>query len=1823
MNSAAQLPSTYDRGASAKRLVLLAVLLANLLYSMLAFAQIVGTGQLNVERRGHTATLLEDGKVLIVGGDNQNGTVSQTEMFDPVSRTSSLAAVLGAARTDHTATRLSDGRVLIIGGRDQNGTLTSTEIYNPLTVAFTAGPSLITPRSGHTVTLLADGKFLIAGGDLMGSAELYNPTTQSVSLVAGSMNTARKFHSAILASSGQVLIIGGVNAQDAMLNTAEVFDPASQTFYLPPTDMQTARAFATLKLLSDGKVQIIGGDAELSMEVFDPRDGVFIAKALLPPNIDLLGATLSTQSRAALFSPSISKDPLLQGILTAEQLSLLDRADQSITELPSRNQALVAGGVNSTGQVLNSAKLVSSSRASVTTDKTDYAPGQIVTITGTGFQPNEQVDIYFHEFPEEYPDVFLSAVANQQGNFVTAEFAPQEIDIGRIFTLTAIGQTSGFVAQTAFKDNKNFTIRFAGTGSGSVTFSSVTGSPGPSTNPCSGTPNPCVNALNNNATGTITATANVGSVFAGWSSIVLNGNGSITCAANSCTFNMGTGGGDPKEITVTFNAAIPTKLAFDVQPTNTDKDSTISPAVTVRILDASNNLVTSSTRNVSLTIGTNPSSGTLTGTTTVVAVGGIATFSNLSINNAGNGYTLVASSALPTPALTTATSTVFNINKLAQTINFGALVNKTYGDTPIVVSATGGASGNTVTFSSQTLSICTASGTNGSTVTILGAGTCTIRASQLGNSNYNAANNVDQSFTVNKATLTVTADNQSRAYGAPNPTLTATISGFANSETLASSGVTGTASCSTTATVASPASTPTYPITCTIGTLASSKYTFSFVAGVLTINKASQTITGFAPSSPLTYSSGGTFTLSATGGASGNPVIFGSTTASVCTVSGSTANIVSAGTCSLTADQAGNGNYEAASQVIANVVINKASQTIIFGALAAKTFGDADFTVSATGGPSGNPVTFSSQTTPVCTVSGNTVHILTAGGCTIRASQTGNTNYAAAADVDQSFTINKATPIVTVSGGPFTYNGNPHAATVAVTGVGSVAVNGTMSVTYNGSATVPTHADTYAVNVSFISSDTNYSNANGSGSITIVKASSTTVVSCPASVIYHGAAQTPCTAAVTGVGGLNQVLSVTYANNINAGTATASASFDGDANHNDSSDSKNFTIEKAASVTSVSCPASVTYNSAAQTPCTAAVTGVGGLNQVLSVTYANNINAGTATASASFDGDANHNGSSDSKNFTIEKAATVTTVTCGAGPFTYNGNPHIPCSASVTGPGLNESLTVNYTDNVNAGMAAASASYAESANYLGSTDSKNFTIEKAASVTSVSCPASVIYNGAAQTPCTAAVTGVGGLNQVLSVTYANNINAGTATASASFDGDANHNGSSDSKNFTIEKAATVTTVTCGAGPFTYNGNPHTPCAASVTGPGLNESLTVNYTDNVNAGMAAASASYAESANYLGSTDSKNFTIEKAASVTSVSCPASVIYNGAAQTPCTAAVTGVGGLNQVLSVTYANNINAGTATASASFAGDANHNGSTDSKSFTIEKASSTTTVTFESGPYMYRGTAFTATAGVMGVGGLNQALAVVYTGHCTNVTVANGCIATATFAGDANHNGSGDTKNITINRRPITVTADAKTKTYSESDPALTYQVTSGSLIFTDTFTGALSRGAGELVGTYAIQQGNLVLNSNYILNYIGANLTITTGFAFNGFYSPIGGSVENSNGGSYANPIKSFKLGSTIPVKFGTIWLKDGAALITGVQTLQAVKYSNATDSDPPIDATPTDAATDGNHFRLTGTDWHFNLSTKSSGFSAGTWLLIVTLQDGSKHTVWISIKK
>ena len=226
----------------------------------------------------------------------------------------------------------------------------------------------------------------------------------------------------------------------------------------------------------------------------------------------------------------------------------------------------------------------------------------------------------------------------------------------------------------------------------------------------------------------------------------------------------------------------------------------------------------------------------------------------------------------------------------------------------------------------------------------------------------------------------------------------------------------------------------------------------------------------------------------------------------------------------------------------------------------------------------------------------------------------------------------------------------------------------------------------------------------------------------------------------------------------------------------------------------------------------------------------------------------------------------------------------------------------------------------------------------------------------------------------------------------------------------------------------YDGTPH-GASGSCTGVGgvdLSSGLVVDSTTytNVSGGLVHWTFSYP---NYNSQSGDATVTIGQASSAVAVTCTvgAPYTYTGSAQTPCTAEATGVGmsAVDVTSSLIYANNTNAGAATADASWGGDTNHTGNTGSGGFTIGKASSTTVVTFETGPYTYRGTAFTATAHVTGVGSLDAAVTpVTYGGDCANVTVADGCTASATYAGDGNHETSSDTKSITITKAPSTVT---------------------------------------------------------------------------------------------------------------------------------------------------------------------------------------------------------
>src|SRR6185369_1025289 len=290
---------------------------------------------MSVERRGHTATRLADGRVLIAGGENSGGTLNQAEIYDPASGSFSATGNMDTARVNHTATLLADGRVLIAGGRNGAGSLATTEIFDAATGSFTSGPSMSVARAGHSATLFGNGTVLMAGGDAAGSAEIFNLAAGS-STAAGNLGEARSMHSAILLQDGRVLVVGGRDGNGNELTSGEIFDTPASSFSTVDSELKVSRVGAHLRVLFDGKVQIIGGNNDGSMEIYDPLYEGFGGYAHVAPEGDtcagLPGQILISQTRAALFHNGQSD-------------SLFDRSGQTITELGG--QALVLGGVNS------------------------------------------------------------------------------------------------------------------------------------------------------------------------------------------------------------------------------------------------------------------------------------------------------------------------------------------------------------------------------------------------------------------------------------------------------------------------------------------------------------------------------------------------------------------------------------------------------------------------------------------------------------------------------------------------------------------------------------------------------------------------------------------------------------------------------------------------------------------------------------------------------------------------------------------------------------------------------------------------------------------------------------------------------------------------------------------------------------------------------------------------------------------------------------------------------------------------------------------------------------------------------------------------------------------------------------------------------------------------------------------------------------------------------------------------------------------------------------------------------------------------------------
>ena len=535
--------------------------------------------------------------------------------------------------------------------------------------------------------------------------------------------------------------------------------------------------------------------------------------------------------------------------------------------------------------------------------------------------------------------------------------------------------------------------------------------------------------------------------------------------------------------------------------------------------------------------------GSITGNTlTVTGAGSIVVEADQSGNSNYNAATAVQETLV--------------VNKANDMVKFGSLNPVTYGVSPITLSATGGGSSNPVTFAVVSGPGSFGTGSSSNVLTVTGAGSIVIAASQTGDSNYNSATPVDQTLVVNQAGDTITFGALTPVtYGVSPITLSATGGGSTSAVVYTLLLGPGTISGST-LTVTGGGS-----IVIEASQAGDSNYQTAVpVIQTLTVDGASQTITFTPPSTPVSYGVS-PITLTATAG-SGLPVMF-SVVSGNGTVSGSVLTVTGVGSIVVEADQAGSANYSAAPAVQETVVVNQASQTISFTAPSSPaTYGVSPIGLTATAS-SGLPVVFSVVSGPG-SLAGNVLTVTGAGTIVVEADQAGNSNFSAATAVQETVAVNKAgqtisfAPLTT----PVTYGVSPISlfalsssglpvAFSVFSGPGSVTGN---TLTVTGAGTIVVEADQ--------AGNSNYNTATAVQETLVVNKASDTITFASLNPVTYGVSPLTLSAAgggssnaVTfavvsgpgsfGTGSSSNVLTVT-----GAGSIVIAASQTGDSNYN-------------------------------------------------------------------------------------------------------------------------------------------------------------------------------------------------------------------------------------------------------------------------------------------------------------------------------------------------------------------------------------------------------------------------------------------------------------------------------------------------------------------------------------------------------------------------------------------------------------------------------------------------------------------------------------------------
>jgi hypothetical protein len=812
------------------------------------------TGQMSQARTGAAAAVLQDGSVLLAGGTDASGNVlASAEIYGAGGVFQLTAAPMQVARTGHTATLLSDGRVLVAGGTTQGGSaVSSAEIYDPSAGTWTLlSATLAQARTGHTATPLANGDVLLAGGQnssgALASLELFSAATETFS-AAGAMSSPRSGHAAAALNDGCVLIAGGTDAGGATLGTTDIYDPKTGTVTSGPA-LNTPRAAATATTLLDGTVLIAGGRypegaqggaAELpSAEIFDPLAGTIMALTptlsyaragqlafLLPHNNNVLldggVAGAADLASAELYTPWL-KAFSLTGAMNAARSQAAGGGLWPLAD----GLLLVAGGSN-----LATAELYGF--PTVETDKSQYAPGEQVSITGSGWLPAESVTLSLVKSPAGAPIAPLYATADAMGN-ITAAYTISSSVPSATYYLTAVGGTSNLQAQAMFSD--------------AAPFISVDCEPYsfPVNNPAV-----CTVSLASHST----CTPQDGTTIT-WSSS--QGNFSATtCALSglSCAVSFTPTTWNNVLVQATYPATTGCAPAqdgepLDIQSTNPVPATTgISPG-SVYVASGAFTLTVNGTNfetgswvtfNGAARATTYQSGTQLTAAILATDVSSSGTFSVVVMNQSPGGgpsnpQTFAVYPLTPTLTVTCPTGAIYNGSQQ-----------------PCSGSATG-LGGITVSGSFSFSYTGTGSTTYGPTnIAPTAAGTYSALGTFTStNNNYTSGGQQSAAFQIGQASLTVTADNQSMTYGGSIPPLTCTIGGAVTGDTFGCTFASVVPAGTNPTHAGSPYTIVPIGITGTNGANAAN-YTVTYYNGQLTVGPATLTVT--ADNKSITYGAG-------------------------------------------------------------------------------------------------------------------------------------------------------------------------------------------------------------------------------------------------------------------------------------------------------------------------------------------------------------------------------------------------------------------------------------------------------------------------------------------------------------------------------------------------------------------------------------------------------------------------------------------------------------------------------------------------------------------------------------------------------------------------------------------------------------------------------------------------------------------------------------------------------------------------------------------------------------------------------------------------------